>query len=567
MDENQDPINFHSPSSILHPSAQPSWRDWRNAILKAAVFIFFLLFLAVHFGDPIRLVTADLGRHLKNGELILTGEHKVFTANFYSYTQPSFPFVNHHWGCGVLFYLIYQWGGFTGLSFFYIGVLLLTFILFFRIAENFSDYSCAFFFSVLALPIMTDRLEIRPEGLSVLLIAIYLYLLFKYQRGELSFRWLLWTIPFLQIFWVNTHIFFFMGGFLIVVFLLDAWLSRRDPQMMRDLFVLCLCAAAASVVNPAFIKGALVPLTIFKEYGYRLAENQSVLFMQKRFGHDPKYLYFEGLVLLSLIGWVMTYWKKNWRAHIAATLIFLFFLLLGLKTVRSMAMFAFVFIPLSCFFWAAFMERFSKRARRVTSGILLAGGLLIVGHGMCFANSYFSPCQRLEPFIAFQEKGAHERSLFYLLRNPQIWTGLVPGINRPAEFFQQLKIQGPVFNNYDIGGYLIFHLAPKTKVFVDNRPEAYSVPFFKEIYVPMQEDDRVWHKVEEQYHFNSIFFYRYDLTPWGQDFLIHRIQDPTWAPVFVDAFTIIFLKRNEQNKAVINAFELPRSMFAISDGR
>ncbi|MBL8012248.1 MAG: hypothetical protein JNN05_00225, partial [Candidatus Omnitrophica bacterium] len=118
--------------------------------------------------------------------------------------------------------------------------------------------------------------------------------------------------------------------------------------------------------------------------------------------------------------------------------------------------------------------------------------------------------------------------------------------------------------NYDIGGYLIFYLYPRIKVFVDNRPEVYTISFFRDKYIPMQENNDVWKKMDGQYGFNMIIFYRHDLTPWGQNFLVSRIQDSQWAPVFVDMFCIIFLKRNEQNHSVIERFELPRNMFAVT---
>jgi len=51
------------------------------------------------------------------------------------------------------------------------------------------------------------------------------------------------------------------------------------------------------------------------------------------------------------------------------------------------------------------------------------------------------------------------------------------------------------------------------------------------------------------------------MTPWAQQFLIARVKDPEWAPVFVDEQTIIFLKRNASNAPVISRFELPKSMF------
>ena len=125
-------------------------------------------------------------------------------------------------------------------------------------------------------------------------------------------------------------------------------------------------------------------------------------------------------------------------------------------------------------------------------------------------------------------------------------------------------MQGPIFNNYDIGGYLIFHLFPQEKVFVDNRPETYPPNFFQNVYVPMQEDEQIWGEKSVEYNFNAIIFYLHDATPWGQKFLITRVQDKNWVPVFADNFIIIFLKKNELNKEVIKKFEMSQEMFRIT---
>ena len=98
---------------------------------------------------------------------------------------------------------------------------------------------------------------------------------------------------------------------------------------------------------------------------------------------------------------------------------------------------------------------------------------------------------------------------------------------------------------------------------MDNRPEAYPKEFFSQIYIPMQENNDVWKKELEKEKFNVIYFDRLDYTPWSQRFLIERVKDIEWAPVYVDAETIIFLKRNEKNKNVIDKYELPQSMFSI----
>ena len=50
---------------------------------------------------------------------------------------------------------------------------------------------------------------------------------------------------------------------------------------------------------------------------------------------------------------------------------------------------------------------------------------------------------------------------------------------RATDFVLKSKLKGNLFNNFDIGGYAIYRLFPTYKVFVDNRPEAYPVEFFK----------------------------------------------------------------------------------------
>src|SRR3989344_6228837 len=90
---------------------------------------------AVLLAQKIDLPQADIGRHIKNGEIILHGswvdKRAVLQTNFYSYTQTQHEFVNHHWLSGVIFYLIFQIFGFVGLSIFYIVLVSAAFYIFF----------------------------------------------------------------------------------------------------------------------------------------------------------------------------------------------------------------------------------------------------------------------------------------------------------------------------------------------------------------------------------------------------------------------------------------------------
>ena len=130
------------------------------------------------------------------------------------------------------------------------------------------------------------------------------------------------------------------------------------------------------------------------------------------------------------------------------------------------------------------------------------------------------------------------------------------GLERAVDFVKQNKIEGPIFNNFDIGGYLIWQLYPQEKVFVDNRPEAYSVKFFNETYKPMQEDKKKWLEFSEKYGINFIFFGHTDTTPWGQDFLSSIVKNKDWRIVYVNEDAIILVKNNNKNSEIISKFSI-----------
>ena len=74
--------------------------------------------------QKIDLTNTDLGRHLKNGEILLEGSRGqaagVLHTNFYSYAAGDYPFVNHHWLAGVVLFVVWKGGGgFEGLTVFY----------------------------------------------------------------------------------------------------------------------------------------------------------------------------------------------------------------------------------------------------------------------------------------------------------------------------------------------------------------------------------------------------------------------------------------------------------------
>jgi hypothetical protein len=89
------------------------------------------------------------------------------------------------------------------------------------------------------------------------------------------------------------------------------------------------------------------------------------------------------------------------------------------------------------------------------------------------------------------------------------------------------------------------------------------VEFFDQEYIPMLMDDQKWQQQDKKFNFNAIVFSLQDISFWGQHFMRQRILDPDWAPVFVDPFVLIFLRRNGLNQQLIQRYEIPRQAFSF----
>ena len=499
-------------------------------ILLLAWYGFFLL-------HKVDLTTADLGRHIKNGEMVLKGDFGILGSNFYSYTEPNFPVVNHHWGSGVIFYLIWKIFGFKGLSFFYLLISLIIFYLFFRLAEKESNFNIPLIVSLLVIPLIAQRTEIRPEIFSYLFIALFIWILWHWQKGKLDNKWL-FVLPVLELIWVNTHIYFVFGFGLVGLF----WLNRTlkiyftKNKIMGMPFKILGLTVLATLINPFTWKGLIYPFNIFRNYGYRIVENQSVWFLE-RLGiiNNPNLALFKIVFIILVLSFVLVLIRNRKSFSFIYFCLAVFFSALGWFAIRNFTIFGFFALLIISFNFNKVLKIKMKSLNAKLAFAFVSLAILLIS------------------FTIYSQKLPLNKYIFGL--------GIISGNNQSIEFFKDKNIQGPIFNNYDIGGYLIFHLYPQEKVFTDNRPEAYSISFFEDIYIPAQQNDSVWQEQMEKYDFNSIFFMHRDYTPWGQKFLIERVKDLNWVPVYYDSFAIIFLKRNDLNKEIIKDYEIPQSYF------
>ncbi|MFH1461094.1 MAG: hypothetical protein ABIF84_01600 [Patescibacteria group bacterium] len=508
----------------------------KKKIFSVFGLVLLMAWLGLFFMRKIDLTTADLGRHLKNGELILNGQFGILKTNFYSYTEPDYPMVNHHWGSGVIFYLIWKAFGFTGLSLFHLIVSLIIFYLFFRIAWRESNFKIAFLAALLLIPLMAARTEIRPEIFSYLFIALFFWILWHWRKGEIKDKWL-WLLPILEIIWVNTHIYFIFGPALIGLFLVDRWISVK--KINRKIGLCLILTGLASLISPFGLKGLLYPFNIFRDYGYRIVENQSVWFLENWGWQHPNLTLFELSFAVLAVSFILLLIKNRRNFSFIYFCSALVVSAMAWLAIRNFTLFGFFALPIIAY---QLKKALGKRAGfKSIEAKMFFGFLGLTIFLVCFAVYY----SRLP------------------LQKARFGFDLLPGNNLSAQFFRETGLKGPIFNNYDIGGYLIYHFYPQEKVFTDNRPEAYSIGHFQETYIPAQQDNQAWQELDKQYNFNIIFFSHRDYTPWGQQFLIERVNDGNWLPIMADNYAIIFIKNNQTNQEIIKQYQIPREYFGV----
>ena len=415
---------------------------------------------------------------------------------------------------------------------FYIALSLVIFYLFFWIAKREAGFNLAVILSVLLIPLMAARTEIRPEGLSYLFMALFFWILWRWCKEELADKWL-WALPAIQLVWVNTHIYFIFGVGLVGLFWVDS-LIKKDVKQAKKIGKILGLVGIASLVSPFGVKGFLYPFNILREYGYRIVENQSVLFLENWGFKDPSLRLFEMCLAVLVLSFVVLLVRNRKKVSFKYLVLALMWGGLGFMAIRNFAMFAFfglVIVGYNLKNSRLEIEKLSLTASVLTSLFVLMN-VLYFYHAKLPAGSSWG-------------------------------VGLMEDNLKSVEFFENEELKGPVFNNYDLGGYLIYNFYPKWQVFTDNRPEAYSVSHFKDVYISAQYENSVWQELDNEYGFNVIYFMHRDYTDWGQKFLIERVKDENWAVVYYDKFVIIFLKRNELNRHVIEEYEVPSKVFGL----
>ncbi len=467
------------------------------------VFLFVLVFVfSIHTFSSIN---QDIGRHLTLGKIIWETK-EVSKTNLFSYTNPDFPFINHHWFGEVLLYLGSVIFGLKGLIILKAGIITtafsLAFFAFFKKEHIFS----AIIVGLISIFILIERTDVRPEIFSFLFLSWYLFVLFRKSDSKL-----IWTLPIVQLIWVNTHIYFFLGPLIFILFFFNRILVTSDRL---KLILVGLLIFLANFLNPNGLDGALYPLFALNNYGYSIVENQGPFFLKAwEYPWLTTYALFAG-VILGAVSFLVN--LKNLRKNIFEFSLFIVSVILAFKMIRNYPIFALTLMPISIknFFEASIIPR--TRYNR-SSVLIIFLAILIFS---VIGNQVYESSNLGRRF------GLH----------------IPEGVQKAVDFVRENNLRGPIFNNFDVGSFLIWKL-PEEKIFIDGRPEAYPADFIQDVYIPMQENQAIWEKYSKEYGINYVFWLYTDITPWSQKFVRFMLSNPDWPLVYRDGLVMIFVRK------------------------
>lgn len=492
--------------------------------LTLSVFLISCLFLLLGYLHVSTAFDQDLGRHLLTSKII-TQTHVIPGVNLFSYTYPTFTFINHHWLSEVIFYNLARATGTTGLFLLSLLLIVTTWGLVAQTALRKTHPLIFLVLSVIYLRILFERTDIRPELFSFLFLATVVTILYRYKEKFTKLIFLL--IP-LELLWVNMHIYFPIGVLVTLLFVIDNLVSSRKNLFNRQTKVLVavfLLMGLITLFNPHGLSGATYPLRIFQNYGYTIEENQSPFFLLSLGFAKPSLPYLELAVGIVAIAFLIRFKKTR----LIDWLLFVTFTAIAFNAVRNFPLFVFAtFIPavrsLSALLLAS-LKHLTPQKRLVI--IRLAYFLVLI-------------------FILWQGKA--------VLALHKLGFGFEENAKAALTFFEKERLHGPIFNNFDIGSYIEYRLYPDEKVFIDGRPEAYPASFIQDTYIKMQADPSLFAKLSKKYNFNTIVFAHTDQTPWAEVFLRSIVHNPEWITVYLDPMMIILVRDVPSNQTVIKNF-------------
>jgi hypothetical protein len=492
----------------------------------ASTSLLLLLFFLALFFRPITSINFDLGREILLGRIIVQ-EHRIPYTNLLSFTYPNYPYQATSWLSEVVYYKITNIAGFNLLLLLSTGIVLAACLLQLKFVlpkySRVSVFAVSFFYLLL----LGMRTDLRPEFFSMLFMSLFIYILRSHKNLTLP---VILPLIMIEILWVNMHIYFIVGPLLVVLFLLDRLIVHKRISAKEILTLTGV--SGATLINPDGLRGALYPFVVFQNYGFPVTENQNILEMIEMFGTTYSLPVLAILILFTLL----VVGRKNTKP--IDWLLSFVFSFLFLLNFRNIILFIFAtFIPLVSQL-SFIIRKYSRKIASIPHPLLIFPYLLSASLLMVVIITLM-----LTSGLGFGIRDYGKKSVDFILKN---------------------KIDGPLYNDFNIGGYLTYRLYPRL-VFLDNRPEAYPASFFRNTYLPMRNNPEIFTQLDSKYRFNGLIVSLRGEAAWRNTLLHYFIQNKKYSLVYLDSYAFVMVRNSAENRELVKKFEISPNSFRFPD--
>jgi len=492
--------------------------------------VFLIVFIACFTGSGSFLLgDGDTGYHIRAGGIILK-DLAVPRHDPFSFITPPLPWTAHEWLSEVVMAIVHKALGIPGIVVFFALLLSTTYWLLFRWIRA-RRRNILMDLLVMVLVVLSSRIHwlARPHVFSLFLVVLLYQILILHQEERGNY---LYVIPPMMLLWVNLHGGFIIGFLFIGIFLLgyilEYFASAREERPVsvikgKQLSLVFAASVLAACVNPFGVHAFLFPFRVVSET-YLMNHVQE--FLSPDFHGFAPYRY----LLLSLIGVLGLSKARLTVTELIPVLLF-----------TSMSLYSSRYIPLAAIVYAPILSKHGDiliRQSEASWSRLLRERSLIYERIEVSAKGFLIPLLMLVVITAlsagkipirFPEKTTPTTAIDFLRSNP---------------------LQGNMFNNDEIGDYVIYWLYPNYKVFMDGRSDMYGESILKE-YLKVSAIETGWKDVLDKYDINYIFYYTDSVL------VRHLLTEEGWRRIYVDNVASIFLRNTPRNAESIVRF-LPR---------
>lgn len=377
--------------------------------------IFFSLFFLLFALKGVGVLDPDLGWHLKMGELILRSG--IPKTDPFSYTMPSYPFVDHEWLTNIVLFFIYSRGGLVTLALLFALLSAATMALVLWRRSGWWDM----LYAAVLFCILFPFAGVRPQVISWLFTVIFLMILCAPPRRQ-------WVLVPLMALWTNLHGGFFVGVGMVGVAALVAAINKKHAGRATALAILVLLA---TLINPYRER-------IWWEVFMQLTDS-SLRFFISEWMPAIFFLNFTYWLYAVFAAVVVARYRK--RVPLFQRMVFWLSFLAGLSSMRNIPLWLFVSVyPVTAGLTAFLAEarQTGERRGRLRFVLVRLNMVLIIVVLLQLSVLFF---------------GSRDE-----IRYPQ----------KAVAYIQNKKLSGNILAIYGWGGYLIWEL-PGHKVFIDGR--------------------------------------------------------------------------------------------------